>query len=80
MFVARGFDKVKVSEVAEVVGVSEKTIFNYFPTKESMVLDWADEAVESVARMLRERPPGESLTETVVRAMKRDMEMFDTRP
>jgi AcrR family transcriptional regulator len=80
MFVTRGFDSVKVSEVAEIVGVSEKTIFNYFPTKESMVLDWADEAVESVARMLRERPPGESLTETVLRAMKRDMEMFDTVP
>jgi AcrR family transcriptional regulator len=80
MFVSQGFDHVKVSAIAEVVGVSEKTIFNYFPTKESMVLDWADEAVESVARMLRERPPGESLTETVVRAMKRDMEMFDTVP
>jgi AcrR family transcriptional regulator len=80
MFAARGFDNVKVSEVAEVVGVSEKTIFNYFPTKESMVLDWADEAVESVSRMLRERPPDESLTETVVRAMKRDMEMFDAVP
>ena len=65
MFATRGFDKVKVSAIAEVVGVSEKTIFNYFPTKESMVLDWADEAVESVARMLRERPPNESLTETV---------------
>jgi AcrR family transcriptional regulator len=80
MFATRGFDNVKVSQVADVVGVSEKTIFNYFPTKESMVLDWADEAVESVARMLRERPEGESLTETVLRAMKRDMELFDTVP
>jgi len=80
MFATRGFDNVKVSAIADVVGVSEKTIFNYFPTKESMVLDWADEAVESVARMLREQPPGESLTETVVRAMKRDMESFDAVP
>jgi AcrR family transcriptional regulator len=80
MFATQGFDNVKVSAIAEIVGVSEKTIFNYFPTKESMVLDWADEAVESVARMLRERPPNESLTETVLRAMKRDMEMFDTVP
>ncbi len=80
MFATQGFDNVKVSAIAEIVGVSEKTIFNYFPTKESMVLDWADEAVESVARMLRERPPNESLTETVLRAIKRDMEMFDTVP
>ena len=57
MFAARGFDNVKVSAIADVVGVSEKTIFNYFPTKESMVLDWADETVEGMARVLRERPP-----------------------
>ena len=62
LFGARGFDNVKVSEVADIVGVSEKTVYNYFPTKESMVLDWADETVESLARVIRECPPSESLT------------------
>jgi AcrR family transcriptional regulator len=42
MFLARGFDAVRVSEVAEACGVSEKTVFNYFPTKESLVLDRFD--------------------------------------
>jgi AcrR family transcriptional regulator len=80
LFGARGFDNVKVSEVADIVGVSEKTVYNYFPTKESMVLDWADEAVESMARVIRECPPNESLTAAVVRAMKEDMERFDDVP
>jgi AcrR family transcriptional regulator len=80
LFGARGFDNVKVSEVADVVGVSEKTVYNYFPTKESMVLDWADETVESMARVIRECPPNESLTAAVVRAMKEDMERFDVVP
>jgi AcrR family transcriptional regulator len=39
MFVERGFDAVRVAEIAEACGVSEKTVFNYFPTKESLVLD-----------------------------------------
>src|ERR1700693_565067 len=39
MFVERGFDAVRVAEVAEACGVSEKTVFNYFPTKESLILD-----------------------------------------
>jgi len=39
MFMERGFDAVRVSEVAEACGVSEKTVFNYFPTKEALVLD-----------------------------------------
>jgi AcrR family transcriptional regulator len=39
MFVARGFDAVRVADIAEACGVSEKTVFNYFPTKESLLLD-----------------------------------------
>lgn len=39
MFVERGFEAVRVAEVAAACGVSEKTVFNYFPTKESLVLD-----------------------------------------
>jgi AcrR family transcriptional regulator len=39
MFMERGFEAVKVIEVAEACGVSEKTVYNYFPTKESLVLD-----------------------------------------
>ena len=50
MFVARGFDAVRVTEIAAACEVSEKTVYNYFPTKESLVLDrW-----ESTARALRD--------------------------
>ncbi|MBV9337922.1 MAG: TetR family transcriptional regulator [Solirubrobacterales bacterium] len=80
LFGARGFDNVKVSQVAEIVGVSEKTVYNYFPTKESMVLDWADATVESLAQVIRECPPSESLTAAVVRAIKEDMERFQEIP
>lgn len=39
MFLERGFDAVRVSEIAQACGVSEKTVFNHFPTKESLILD-----------------------------------------
>src|SRR5215831_11985309 len=48
MFLERGFDAVRVAEVAEACGVSEKTVFNYFPTKESLVLDRLLATVESL--------------------------------
>lgn len=80
LFAVRGFDNVKVSEVADRVGVSEKTIYNYFPTKESLVLDNADEGVARLAAALRERRPGESLTEAVVRALKEDTGLYFEAP
>jgi len=39
MFLERGFDAVRVAEVARACGVSEKTVFNYFPVKEALVMD-----------------------------------------
>ena len=39
MFLERGFDGVRVAEVAAACGVSEKTVFNYFPIKEALVMD-----------------------------------------
>ncbi len=80
MFASRGFDQVKVSEIAEVVGVSEKTVYNYFPTKESMFLDQADEMIERLARALRERQPGEPLSKVVVEALGQEMQQFDLLP
>jgi AcrR family transcriptional regulator len=77
LFATRGFDEVKVAEVARRVGVSEKTIYNYFPTKESMVLDDVDEMIEGVARALRERAPNDSLTDAVVNALEAESARFD---
>ena len=48
MFLERGFDAVRVAEVAEACGVSEKTVFNYFPAKESLVLDRLETTLESL--------------------------------
>jgi len=48
MFMERGFDGVRVSEIAEACGVSEKTVFNYFPTKESLILDRLEATMASL--------------------------------
>ncbi|MEU4253776.1 TetR family transcriptional regulator [Amycolatopsis sp. NPDC026612] len=51
MFVEHGFDAVRVADVAAACGVSEKTVFNYFPSKEALVLD----RLEPLAEALRTR-------------------------
>jgi AcrR family transcriptional regulator len=80
LFVVRGFDRVKVSEIAEIVGVSEKTVFNYFPTKESLVFDRADDTIARLLTALRERGPGESPTKAVLRALGEDMDDLEDLP
>ena len=38
LFDARGFDAVTYADIAEAANVATKTVFNYFPTKEDLVL------------------------------------------
>jgi AcrR family transcriptional regulator len=49
MFLARGFDGVRVAEVAAACGVSEKTVFNYFPAKEGLVMDRLEVALSALS-------------------------------
>ena len=61
LFALRGFDAVTVAEVAAEAGVSQKTVFNYFPTKEDLFYDEVPERVRAVADAIHTRPPGESI-------------------
>jgi AcrR family transcriptional regulator len=71
MFVERGFAAVRVSEVAEACGVSEKTVFNYFPTKESLVLDRLETMMADVRTGLAE--PDVSPVEAALRILDREL-------
>ena len=77
MFASRGFDTVKVSEIADRANVSMKTLYNYFPTKESMVLDDADELIAGLAAALRDRQAGTSITDAFVGALEANLSGFD---
>jgi AcrR family transcriptional regulator len=53
MFMERGFDAVRIVEIADACGVSEKTVFNYFPTKEALLLDRFDETATALHAALQ---------------------------
>ena len=76
MFLARGFEAVAVTEVAAAAGVSEKTVYNYFPTKEALVLDQIEGQIERLVGAVRDRPKGVSPSAALVAALKEDFIRF----
>jgi AcrR family transcriptional regulator len=67
LFVQRGFEAVKVAEIAEEANVSEKTVFNYFPTKEDLFYSGLEAFEENLLSAIRQRAPGESVLDAFAR-------------
>lgn len=61
LFAEHGFGQVTIAQVAEAAGVSKMTVTNYFPRKEDLVYDRAEQIIGGLAAAVRDRRPGESL-------------------
>ena len=71
LFTERGFDGVTVAEIARAADVSEKTVFNYFPTKEDLVYSRLESFEAELLAAVRERPRGESVVAAFMRFVSR---------
>jgi AcrR family transcriptional regulator len=58
MFAERGFDRVRVAEIARAAEVSEATVYNYFPTKEDLVYAGMETYEARLLETVRTRAPG----------------------
>ncbi|HEY1825859.1 MAG TPA: TetR family transcriptional regulator [Acidimicrobiales bacterium] len=76
MFLERGYDEVKVSEIATACDVSEKTIYNYFPTKESLILDREEDAAKELRKAFGPDSPASSPVEAMVGVLQKELENF----
>jgi AcrR family transcriptional regulator len=56
----RGPDAVTVEDICAVAGVSPRTFFNYFASKEQAIIDWDPELDAYVCAAVAQRPAGES--------------------
>jgi AcrR family transcriptional regulator len=52
LFHERGFDETRVQDVIEIVGISEKTFFNYFASKQAVLETTAAEMVAAYHALL----------------------------
>ena len=84
LFFERGFDRVKIEEIAEAADVSRMTVFNHFPRKEDMFFDLDGEGrgdlLDALQRRASGMPPLEALrlfAHEAVRAQKPYVRFFD---
>jgi AcrR family transcriptional regulator len=59
LFVERGYDATTLADIAEVAGVSTRTIFAYFPGKEDLLFASFETMNQALERALAERPEGQ---------------------
>ena len=52
LFQRQGFEDTSVEQIAEAANVSRGTFFNYFPSKESLLIEIADEEVRGLRHLL----------------------------
>ena len=65
-FAKDGFASVTVSQLAEEAGVTERTFFRHFPTKEAVLFADYETHLEWLAEALARRPASESLFDAVM--------------
>ena len=60
LFEKKGFDATTVNQIAQLAGMSPRTFFRYFETKEDVVFQDARRHLEELRSLLRSRPASES--------------------
>ena len=70
LFVEHGFDAVTTEQIAHAAGVSRRSFFRYFDTKEDVVLNGVAEAGRHIESALRARPAQESAWDALRLALR----------
>src|SRR2546425_5565213 len=74
LFVKQGYEETTIEQIAAAAEISPSTFFNYFPTKEDVVL--FDAYDPRAIRMFLERPKDEPLNVVVRRVLEELAEVF----
>jgi AcrR family transcriptional regulator len=69
LFLSKGFDETTVDEIAERAGVSRRTFFRYFESKEAAFFANMEGRLQTLRSLLARRDPSEKGIDAVLRAV-----------
>jgi AcrR family transcriptional regulator len=70
LFEERGYEQTTVAEIAAAVGVSTKTFFNYFASKDEVLFPHLSRRIEAAVALIEQRSPGDQMADVLVSAMQ----------
>jgi len=68
LYAREGIDNVSVDDVANVAGISARSFYRYFPSKEHVFIAYQLRSAEFLPRAIASRPASESPIEAIFRA------------
>lgn len=69
LFTTRGFDETSVDDIAGAAGIARRTLFRYYPSKNSIPWGEFDEHLEGLRELLRASPTDDPLGVTLQDAL-----------
>ncbi|OLS98206.1 TetR family transcriptional regulator [Pseudonocardia sp. CNS-004] len=76
LFTERGFDETTVEDIARAVGMTKRSFFRYFPTKEDAAFAGTEVLVEQVVADLEARPADEHPWDSLHAVLRRWQEQI----
>jgi AcrR family transcriptional regulator len=65
LFVERGYEATTIDDIAAAVGMSQRSVFRYFATKEEIVVGKFDFVADEMLNVLRSRPADEPVWDSL---------------
>jgi AcrR family transcriptional regulator len=70
LFGQKGYEQTTVAEIASAAGVSTKTFFNYFASKDEVLFPHLTGRIDAAVALIEQRGPDDPIAEVVVAAMQ----------
>ncbi len=70
LFDERGYEQTTVAEIASAAGVSTKTFFNYFASKDEVLFPHLSHRIDAAVAIIEQRGPDDQMADVLVAAMQ----------
>jgi AcrR family transcriptional regulator len=70
LFADKGYEETTVAEITAAAGVSTKTFFNYFASKDEVLFPHLSGRIDAAVAVIGQRAPGEDVADVLTRAME----------